>query len=539
MANPHSTDELPDIDTSTADAGEVEGPGRRAAAAKAKPAAAPPPDDEPLAPQQGFVGRMLSNSAGWILSLAVHMLLIIVLALYVLPLPETFDSLLAAVQSEDVSDEIVDVPDIDFSEMELEIEPDEVEFQPETPVIEEEVSFSPFDEDLSASTAVELSDFGSLSAPDALTTNVNAFDGNALAGRGHASRAAMVRAKGGSGESEDAVAAALDWLARHQNRDGTWSLDHRGGECNGRCGNPGNLQNDRVSATALALLPFLGAGQTRYDGKYKIVVGRGMDALVQLGKQPEQGAGVSWRDGGRMYAHGIAAIAMTEAYGMTGESQLALPAQTAIDYIVSAQNPNDGGWRYSFQQPGDTSVVGWQLMALKSAYLAKLRVPHSTVEGVAHFLDLAAKDEAQSTYAYLPENDGPRPSTTAVGLLCRMYLGWDREHPGIQEGVNVLARRGMDTGDPYYNYYAAQVLFQYTNGTGPMWRKWNDELREHLVDSQAKQGHEKGSWFVENGHQTESAGRLYVTSLSCMTLEVYYRYMPLYQTSAVDTEFPE
>lgn len=482
---------------------------------------------------------MLANSAGWMLSLAVHMALIIALALYVLPLPETFDSLLAAVQSEEVNDEIVEVPDIDFSELELDVEPDDVEFQPDVPVVEEEISFSPFEEELSAATAVELSDFGASSAPDVLTTSVNGFDGNALAGRGHASRSALVRAKGGTGESEQAVAAALEWLARHQNRDGTWSMDHRGGECNGRCGNPGNLQNDRVSATSLALLPFLGAGQTRYDGKYKRVVGRGMDALVQLGKKPDKGAGVDWSDGGRMYAHGIAAIAMTEAYGMTGESQLAIPAQTAIDYIVSSQNPNDGGWRYTFQEPGDTSVVGWQLMALKSAYLAQLRVPQSTAVGVGHFLDTVAKDELGATYSYVPDNESSRPSMTAVGLLCRMYLGWDREHPGIQEGVKLLAEQGMDPRDFYYNYYAAQVLFQYTNGTGPLWREWNTKLRDHLIETQATQGHQRGSWFSEDAKHGETGGRLYTTSMACMTLEVYYRYMPLYQSSAVDTEFPE
>ena len=36
----------------------------------------------------------------------------------------------------------------------------------------------------------------------------------------------------------------------------------------------------------------------------------------------------------------------------------------------------------------------------------------------------------------------------------------------------------------------------------------------------------------------ERGGRLYNTSLACMTLEVYYRYLPLYDDGSVADEFP-
>ncbi|WP_425396367.1 prenyltransferase/squalene oxidase repeat-containing protein [Aeoliella sp.] len=489
---------------------------------------------------QGFFGRMMSNSASWMISVVVHMIAIIILALCVIDVPSQLDSLLSATTAEEISDEVVDVPEVDFNDVDVEIEPEDLDFQPDTEVIEEVVSESPFMDELEAAAPVDISDFGLTSAPEAITANANAFAGNALEGRGHESRAALVRAKGGSAESEEAVEAALKWLASHQNRDGTWHLDHRGGgDCNGQCGDPGEIENSLKSGTALALLPFLGAGQTRYEGKYKAVVGRGLDALVRLGEKPRKGAGVAWTDGGTMYAHGLSAIAMTEAYGMTGESQLALPAQAAIDYIVSSQNPNDGGWRYSFQQPGDTSVVGWQIMALKSAHLAHLNVPHSTVEGSSRFLDFVQVDDYGTGYSYTPEAKNYRPSTSAVGLLCRMYLGWKRDHQAIIEGTEKIAKIGPSRNDFYYNYYAAQLVFQYTNGTGPMWREWNTKLRDFLVNSQEKEGHLKGSWHVNHGHDTQKGGRLYCTALACMTLEVYYRHMPIYQTDAVESEFPE
>ncbi len=491
-------------------------------------------------PPKGIFWRVLNGSAGWMTSLVVHMVLIILLALLTLPRPKVFDSLLAGLNSEEVTEELVEVPEVSFDDLDMEIDPEELEFQPDTEVIEEEISFSPFQDELAAATAVELSDFGLSSAPDALTTNVNAFDGNALAGRGHESRAALVRARGGSAESEEAVALALSWLAKHQNRDGSWLLDHRGGECQGQCRNPGEINNSAKSATSLALLPYLGAGQTRYEGKYKDLVGRGIDALVRMGEKPNRGAGVSWTDGGNYYAHGISTIALCEAYGMTGESQLALPAQAALDHIVSAQNPNDGGWRYQFQQAGDTSVVGWQVMALKSGHLAKLNVPHSAVLGASRFLDLAQSDEYGSAYAYVTDNkNGYRQSTSAVGLLCRMYLGWQKDQQALIDGVQRIAEQGPSENDFYYNYYAAQLIFQFTNGTGPMWREWNEKLRDYLVASQAKDGHERGSWFVNSGHQTSQGGRLYCTAMACMTLEVYYRHMPIYQNDAVEVDFPE
>ena len=490
---------------------------------------------------RGFFGRFFASSAGWLVSMIVHMVLIIVLALTFLDLPKVMDTMISSVVSEEVSDEVLDVPDIDFSEVDVDDIPEEIAEQPDVEVVEEVVSFSPYEEELAAAAPVELSDFGLSSAPDVTTNNVNAYDGNSLSGRGHASRAKLVRQGGGTAQSEEAVEAALAWLAEHQNRDGTWHLDHRGNTCQGQCGNPGNIENSYKSATALALLPFLGAGQTRFEGKYRSVVGRGLDALVRLGEKPRQGAGASWVDGGTMYAHGLSAIAMCEAYGMTGESQLAMPAQAAIDYIVSSQNPNDGGWRYSFQQAGDTSVAGWQIMALKSAHLAKLNVPHSTVEGASKFLDFMQQDDYGSRYAYTIDgkNGGFRPSVSSVGLLCRMYLGWKKDSQGIMEGVERIAKVGPSDSDYYYNYYAAQLIFQYTNGSGPMWRQWNEKLREQLIRTQAKEGHAKGSWYVNHGHDTESGGRLYCTALGCMTLEVYYRHMPIYRTDAVDMEFPE
>src|SRR5262249_30869077 len=159
-------------------------------------------------------------------------------------------------------------------------------------------------------------------------------------------------------------------------RDGSWSLDHfdRAGDCNGKCGHTG--YHSDTAATALALLPFLGAGHTHREGEYKDTVGKALEWLV---RQRDEEFGWMGQGSGRMYAHGKAAIALCEAYALTRDSKLRGPAQQAIDFIVAAQH-EEGGWRYSPGEPGDMSVVGWQLMALRSAQLSDLRVPKEVIE---------------------------------------------------------------------------------------------------------------------------------------------------------------
>lgn len=493
---------------------------------------------------EGSATNLLSDSPSWLTSLAVHLVIILVLALWSLPqLPEITTALLAS-PTEDFED-FEDIPEMQLDKLDLE-EPVDFEIQPETETLSEDVSFSSFQDAAAAPSFTQLSDVALTSALPTDPTDLQGFDGTGTTGRGKMARTAMSRKFGGSMASEEAVENALNWLVEHQNPDGTWSLVHNRHKCDGRCGNPSSLAekpegyvNTLKSGTGLALLPFLGAGQTHKQGRYRRAVDKGLKALVAMGEAEKDRPGASWADSGNMYAHGIAAIALTEAYGMTRDSKLRVPAQAAVDYIVGAQDPRGGGWRYRYQQVGDTSVTGWQIMALKSAYLAGLSVPKPTIAKASGYMDLV-QEQSGARYVYVAENNGGRPrpkrSIDAVGLLCRMYLGWTKSQPALEEGVSLLCKAGPSENDYYYNYYAAQVIFQHTGGAGLKWREWNRELRDQLIAQQSQEGHEKGSWYVKGPH-SERGGRLYMTSLATMSLEVYYRYMPIYQSDAVDREF--
>jgi len=354
-------------------------------------------------------------------------------------------------------------------------------------------------------------------APSVRPVPVVVAHGGGLAGRGAELRAELLGAHGGNGASEEAVTRGLRWLMAHQLDDGSWRFDLRiSPQCRGRCRHHGTIGSS-TAATALALLPFLGAGHTHRQGAYQDVVGRGLYYLASRTVVTPQGGDLQE---GTMYAQGLAAIALCEACAMTGDEALRPTGQSAIDFIVAAQH-NRGGWRYVPGQPGDTTVTGWQVMALKSAQLAGFEVPLPTWYAVARFLDTVQTDDG-AYYGYLaPEK---RLTTTAIGLLCRMYLGWPRPHPPLARGVKYLRETGPSANNMYFNYYATQVLHHYG---GSAWNDWNVQLRDMLIRTQATAGHETGSWQFAEPHSNH-AGRLYNTAMAIMILEVYYRHMPLY-----------
>lgn len=226
-----------------------------------------------------------------------------------------------------------------------------------------------------------------------------------------------------------------------------------------------------------------------------------------------------------MYAHGQGAIVLCEAYAMTGDEMLREPAQRSIEFIVDAQHPA-GGWRYRPGEPGDTSVLGWQVMALQSARVAGLKVPEETFELAGQYLDRVQSGDGFS-YSY-QRGRSPTHVMTAEAMLCRMYSGWTFDDPGLSEGVTRLVDRfppkRSDT-NIYYWYYASQVMH---HAGGVDWERWNRRLREILVQTQEKSGHEAGSWNPRGPH-AQAGGRIYMTSLAICTLEVYYRHAPIFR----------
>ncbi len=350
---------------------------------------------------------------------------------------------------------------------------------------------------------------------------------------------------GGSQESERAVEAALRWFAIHQSPNGQWSVAGYPANCNEggpRC-EPGTAHigaaGDRA-ATAYALLCYLGAGYDhRHMSRWRQTVRRGMEWLVEA------------HDGnfnyGRNYEQGIVAMTLAEAFALSNDPTLRKPAQKAINVLIERQTQDgDGyglGWDYVRPRLDrmDASVTGWVVMALKSADAAGLDIGNS-LQGAERYVRGAWKaanpdharlspyDSSGFPYTWNAQaNATGRTNLACVGLLCGVFLGIDPDDIMMQTMANYVMENNLPTAYPtntYFMYYNTLGIFQMG---GERWQTWNDTVRDMLVAAQRRDPScFDGSWdFVGTEFYGHQIGRLVSTAYVTLSLQVYYRYLPM------------
>ncbi len=357
---------------------------------------------------------------------------------------------------------------------------------------------------------------------------------------------------GGSKGSESAVDAALRWFKKHQSPNGMWDAEKYFQNCteDPKC-EPGTLAGhgaDEVNPamTGYALLCFLGAGYDhKTPNKYKPVVKKGIDYLLSV--QAPDGL-----IGKRNYEHPVATMALAEAYAMTSDPDLRKPTQLGVDVIIARQNQDKSGgyglgWDYVKPSArNDSSVTGWNIMALKSAYAGGLSVGNS-MEGAKKWLELAWKAENdgkngrndwqkldpykdQSVFSYC-WNTGATEQTDkigreSIGMVCAVFLGHRAGDAMLETLANTVMAKQVPKSYPtntYYMYYNTLGVFQVG---GDKWQVWNSSVRDMLVNSQKKgEGCYDGSWDWQ-GTQFHGnvIGRVLSTAYNTLCLEVYYRY---------------
>ena len=241
--------------------------------------------------------------------------------------------------------------------------------------------------------------------------------------------------------------------------------------------------------------------------------------------------------GGNMYDHGIAAIALAEAYSLTKDPLLRKPLERVVAFTVQAQNPNSGGWRYvPFQENprdrGDLSVTGWQLMALKSAERGGVLVPASAFAGVSKFLNSVGRGRLGGDYRYLPDL-ARNPTMVAEGMFCQQLLGMKSDAARMGESAGIVRSNlpSRNQVNYYYWYYGSLAMYQQQGGD---WAEWNRKTRPLLLRNQVRdKGRRDGSWDPV-GQWGGMAGRCVTTGFATLSLEVYYRYLPLARTNNVN-----
>lgn len=350
----------------------------------------------------------------------------------------------------------------------------------------------------------------------------------AYADRADGRRAAAAAARGGSEETERAVRSALAWLAAAQSGDGRWAAARHGAgverSVQGQHRQGAGARSDH-GVTGLALLAFLGAGQTHRDGPHADHVRRGIDFLVARQRADGSLAGDA-EFFAALYCHGMATIALAECAALTGDTRLLPPLERAVRHTLAMQNLTTGGWRYAAGDRGDTSQLGWQLMVLSSARNAGMQGLEPAEGRARHFLASVSSGAAGGLAAYRP---GERASLTmtAEAAFCRQLLGAAPDEPAVREALDLIARSPPDRSHPnaYTWYYATLASF---HAGGRQWDDWNARLQAALLPLQRHDGTFDGSWDpdpVWGGH----GGRVYATALSAMTLEVYYRHLPMHR----------
>jgi hypothetical protein len=318
-------------------------------------------------------------------------------------------------------------------------------------------------------------------------------------------------------EVRAAIQRGLEYLAKPgvQNPDGSW-------------GDP--KQNWVAGKTSLALMAFMIPGHVPGRGRYGSKMDDGISYLINLA-QSRQGFIRSPTNDRGMYEHGLAILALSEAWGQSRNPKIRDTLRRAVDITLRAQN-NAGGWRYppepvNSPDGADVSVTAMQVVALNSAKEAGIAVPEETFERATKYV-LSQQDQTSGGFLYPFKNNNlhlmPGFARSAAGVMSLMMTGHRRDQ-ATQRGLAYLKACPDTKYDSkkewffyYGHYYAVQAMYQSGDAD---FQAWYPKIASKLLSIQ----NSDGSW----PQTPEKIGPAYTTSMAILILGVPYRYLPIYQ----------
>ncbi|MFT7620276.1 MAG: beta-lactamase regulating signal transducer with metallopeptidase domain [Planctomycetota bacterium] len=326
---------------------------------------------------------------------------------------------------------------------------------------------------------------------------------------------------------QGSIEKGLGWLSRQQADDGSISVT------------PTKDRGLELGRTALATMAFMGFGHTHKSGPYQEVVKKAIDRLSANLSQPDPKYPCCLapiRSAYRNYSHAIATLALAEAYSLTKDPTLKPPIETAIKYILQAQNPYRG-WRYSVcDGQNDTSMTAWMLMALNAANKAGIKVEKRRIEWGLDYIR-SVTDPESGRIGYLRAGESPvrevskrllhppqlSESLTAMGLTIKSILVPDAYQKDINQlGLNLLDvkyplwSKKPETFDYVYGLFGALAV----NSKDVSFKdSWHSVLISTLVENQVKKGEIAGSWPTKSPWG-EVGGPVYTTAMAVLSLEI-------------------
>lgn len=315
----------------------------------------------------------------------------------------------------------------------------------------------------------------------------------------HSNRAAMIRVTGYS-YCEGSVSAGMTWLIAQQGSDGSWSTN----------------QSDRVTATSLALLPLLGAGQTHRTGKYKKEVAKALVNLRAAFESDQQGSAPAW------CSFALATLVLCENQAMTASPETQALAQEALDRLCAAQSTRDGKWLQANGSEVSASTRAWIALAIRSGQLAKLRVAAEVTRRLTADADQQCAELAQLQ----------NPQASAATLIPPLFFGSQSSQAAMDRCIDRLAATGPDLSRLQETYFATLLVHHRHSGSR---QEWHNQVRDVLINQQNWHSPHRGAWLDRPQAKAgfgEGEPDLQRTVLSMMTMEIYYRHMPIYGLGA-------
>jgi len=308
------------------------------------------------------------------------------------------------------------------------------------------------------------------------------------------------------------VVEGLRYLARTQNRDGSWT------------GGSGRSRN--VGVSGLAVMAFMANGSQPARGEFGENIERGLDFI--LANVRRDGFITAGSDS-RMYEHGFAALCLAQAYGMTGRRDIGDKLRLATTLIQRAQKRSDGGWRYDPTPAGDSdiSVTVCQVLALRAARNCGIKVPRQTIDRAVKYVKRSCLPDGSFSYMLRHRSSGSY-ALLSSGLNC-LYGAGEYSCPELKRALQRfddqmarhVSRRGPVSHYFFYaHYYAAQAAF---HAGGAYWTKYYHAIVKELVATQSA----NGSW-------ESNFGKAYATAMGCLVLQMPYQYLPIFQRLGAD-----
>ncbi|MHC5018774.1 MAG: hypothetical protein ACYTGX_01425, partial [Planctomycetota bacterium] len=486
-------------------------------------------DDSP----RPLLTRVLSRVPSWVVSGVVHAVMLVILALVTYTVAKAPPDIVFVKVEEPPppTQQLPQLPELGNTDL-----VNDLDTEVPAPVIPSELLDNPETADDSSSTSVRTA--------EKLTVAPGA---SKYGWRGHGGRRYAAATGGGTWGSEQAVDRGLRWLAANQ-QDGGWWGYHEDIWTN----QMPVSKSMRAGLTSLACLAFLGAGNLPERGKYRASVERGLDFLIAI--QDDDGA-IAEESRQHAYHHSMATLALCEAVAMGAGERYRAAADRAVKHLIWAQG-EDGGWRYHPRSiRGDSSSSGWGLMALAAARAGNVRKAEAerALRRAHIFFETLTNADGQVLYV-ADSNMVPHDNAlTAVGLLCKYLGGTPHSHPLMGKAASAVVEEMPRWPDPqlkgdkkrqakeiftkqnpinFYRWYYTSIGLIHRNDEN--WKAWNPRCRNLLVNMQRRGARAvDGSWDPL-GVWCPSAGRVYSTALSVLTLEVYYRAAPSFLEAPED-----